>query len=238
MRRNYLITGASSQIGQEVCYKALKSGGIVTALHHSTSKSVFGSLLNHRDFHAIRVDFSAKDSVEAFLQEYTTVTESTDIFIGLAATRQSVKYGVITSSDLMSHFMINTVPNVVLIQRISKYMQERRWGRILVGSSIGVKFGGGLDTYCYSLSKYAGELIPSRSREWARDGVLYNVLRIGVTSAIGSSGSGLIHSGSRTELIPMRRAAEPNEIAEYIYWLTSENNSYVTGQVLAISGGE
>ena len=238
VRRNYLITGASSQIGQEVCAKALGAGNNVTALYSTASKATFGSLYQYNGFRAIKTDFSVENSTEIFLQEHNELVAKTDIFIGLAARREPLKYGLISSSNLLDHFRVNLIPNVVLIQMISRHMQKRRWGRILVASSIGVKFGGGLETYCYSISKYANELIPSFSRELARDGVLYNVLRIGFTRTIGHAGARQEDFSRRERLIPMERAAEPHEIAEYIYWLTSESNTYITGQVLAISGGE
>ena len=42
----------------------------------------------------------------------------------------------------------------------------------------------------------------------------------------------------RIKLIPINRMAEPTEIANYIISLTTEKNSYITGQTLAASGGE
>ena len=109
---------------------------------------------------------------------------------------------------------------------------------MVIGSSIGVKFGGGDDSYCYSLSKIAGELIPKVAKNWSAFDVLVNVARIGVTDtealrAIGDSGV-----MARSKLIPMKRLAQPEEMASTIYWFASEQNTYVTGQVIPISGGE
>ena len=42
----------------------------------------------------------------------------------------------------------------------------------------------------------------------------------------------------RSKLIPLKRAAQPIEIAKFIYFLCSQDNTYITGQVLPISGGE
>ncbi len=67
--------------------------------------------------------------------------------------------------------------------------------------------------------------------------MLYNVLRIGVTNttAMQKSTTDLKH---RTKLIPMQRLAKPEEIAKQIHWLASEENTFVTNQVITISGGE
>ena len=42
----------------------------------------------------------------------------------------------------------------------------------------------------------------------------------------------------RIKLIPIKRMAEPDEIAKHIVNLTTENNSYITGETVTISGGE
>ena len=42
----------------------------------------------------------------------------------------------------------------------------------------------------------------------------------------------------RTKLIPMKRSASPEEVAKQIHWLASKENTFVTNQVIAISGGE
>ena len=107
-------------------------------------------------------------------------------------------------------------------------------------SSIGVKFGGGVNTYNYSLSKHCLEFIPSRYKVWAKKNVFINNLRIGVTNT-------KIHKKmkrkssimkKRLKLIPMNRMAEPKEISNYITNLTTDKNSYMTGQTVTVSGGE
>ena len=52
------------------------------------------------------------------------------------------------------------------MQFLGAQMALKQWGRIVIGSSIGVKFGGGDDSYCYSLSKMASELIPKAARSF------------------------------------------------------------------------
>ena len=47
-----------------------------------------------------------------------------------------------------------------------------------------------------------------------------------------------IKKSERLKLIPINRMAEPKEIAAYIIDLSTEKNSYITGQTINISGGE
>ena len=81
------------------------------------------------------------------------------------------------------------------------------------------------------------EFIPSSYRQWAKRNVLINTLRVGVTDT-------KLHHGldknmdERASLIPMNRMANPDEIAEFVFWLSSQKNTYITGEVLSIAGGE
>ena len=117
-------------------------------------------------------------------------------------------------------------------------MASRGWGRIVIASSIGVKFGGGTDSFNYALANHASEFIPRTARDWAASGVLTNVVRIGVTDTKAHDAFPGRDLARRAELIPMKRAATTAEIADYLFWIGSESNTYLTGQVNAISGGE
>jgi 3-oxoacyl-[acyl-carrier protein] reductase len=117
-------------------------------------------------------------------------------------------------------------------------MAKRKYGRIVIGSSIGVRFGGGFDSFAYSLSKHAAEFIPSEARTWASDGVLTNVIRIGVTDTPANSAFPGRDLEERVSRIPAGRAANVDEISDFLFWYGSSVNTFVTGQVIAISGGE
>ena len=119
-------------------------------------------------------------------------------------------------------------------------MLNNKFGRIVNCSSIGVKFGGGSNTYNYSLSKHCSEFIPGNFREWAKKNVSINNLRIGstVTGIHKKMGRGENFMRQRIKLIPMQRQATVEEISSYIIHLISEENSYMTGSTISVSGGE
>ncbi len=76
--------------------------------------------------------------------------------------------------------------------------------------------------------------------EWAEVGIRVNAVAPGYTMTKrmeGTISSGLLDETQVTRLIPMRRFAEPQEIANAVYWLASPDASYVTGQALYVDGG-
>jgi 2-hydroxycyclohexanecarboxyl-CoA dehydrogenase len=81
------------------------------------------------------------------------------------------------------------------------------------------------------------------AREVARDGVTVNSVCAGPTRtpaldtriAGGDTGAKLAAGAARA--IPMKRIAEPREVAAMFAFLASDEGSYVTGQALSVSGG-
>ena len=102
----------------------------------------------------------------------------------------------------------------------------------------GIKYGGGNNTYNYSLSKHTSEFIPNVYRDWAKKNVYINNLRIGVTNTKIHKNILNKNIKSRIKLIPAGRMAQPYEISKLIYYLSSTENTFCTGETFNISGGE
>jgi NAD(P)-dependent dehydrogenase (short-subunit alcohol dehydrogenase family) len=235
-QKTILITGANSDIGVEVCRNFLRKGDKIIAMVNNDSSNL-KEFLNER-IRVIKIDFSIIDSIEIFIKNNKDLLNSVDVFVSLASIRESIDYDLINGADLISHFTINSIPVILLTKYLGKSMSAKGWGRIVIGSSIGVKFGGGRDTYCYSVAKYAAELIPNIAKQWSRNNVLVNVVRIGVTNTNKFRELEESEIKKRAKLIPMQRLAEVDEVGKFIYHIGSEENTYITRQVLSISGGE
>jgi NAD(P)-dependent dehydrogenase (short-subunit alcohol dehydrogenase family) len=117
-------------------------------------------------------------------------------------------------------------------------MKKNKWGRILATSSIGTKFGGAYDTFLYSLSKLMNQFFPGSIKNLAKLNILINCLQIGVTDTKLNFIDKDKNLKKRIELIPLKRLAKPKEVAQYIYFLLSEENTLITSEVINISGGE
>lgn len=237
-RKTIFITGASSEIGQAVCTLCLDAGHRVIA-HCRVPRAELKALSEStKDLELFQFDFSDTASLEAELQARRDFFEQADILINLAAAFPQVTFENATSETILAALRVNLVPGVLLMQVMGPAMARRGWGRIVLGSSIGVKFGGGANSFTYSLSKHATEFIPSICKKWAHDGVLTNVVRIGVTDTANHKTVASKDMTARAALIPVGRLAQPDEIANTLCWLASAANSYITGQVITAAGGE
>jgi NAD(P)-dependent dehydrogenase (short-subunit alcohol dehydrogenase family) len=108
-------------------------------------------------------------------------------------------------------------------------------GSIVLLSSIASLTGGATEYVFYAAAKGGVDALTNGlAREVALEGIRVNAIRPGVTDTE-------IHEPGRlarvTPLLPMKRPAQPDEIAEAILYLLSDAASYITGAVLNVSGG-
>ncbi len=134
---------------------------------------------------------------------------------------------------------VNFVTPFLLSKLVLSKMRQVRSGRIVIISSIGVKYAGSPQTAHYMASKAALEAgTLALAKSGASDGVLINVVRAGVTRTAAHRRLGRDDLATREALIPLGRAAEPGEIAEVVLFLVSPCNTYITGTILPVAGGE
>jgi NAD(P)-dependent dehydrogenase (short-subunit alcohol dehydrogenase family) len=237
--RTVLITGASSDIGLAACSRYLAAGWRVIG-HYRTMRPELAALLkvHQGTLEGWQADFADTAVFEGKLAAEPSFFTRVDALVNLAATLPAKRYEDASAVEILDVLRINLIPGLLLMRLVGPAMAQRGFGRIVHASSIGVKFGGGTDSFCYSLSKHAQEFIPSATRKWAASNVLINVLRVGVTNTRIHSNVPGKSLADRAKLIPMQRPASPDEMAEVLFWLASEANGYTTGQIIAAAGGE
>ena len=223
MNKNVLILGASSDIGVELIKIFAQNDYSITAHCNSNNKSLIEISKKLKKIKIIKKDFSNFNTTtlnnfckKKLNKEYT-------IFINLVGYMEKKTYLESDLESLIKSIKINALVPTLILKNVIKKMIKNHYGRILNCSSIGVKFGGGLNSFNYSFSKHAAEFIPSIFKDLAKQNILYNNLRIGFTKTkIHKKIKSKIKIKKRTSLIPMKRAAKKEEIAEYIYFLVNK----------------
>jgi len=235
-KKKVLVLGGSSDIGIEVVKFFLGMNWKVTAHYSRNKKELINIKKQTEDLNIVQFDLAKIDlNIEKKLRK--KFGKGYDSIINLIGYVDLKTYENTSYKNIVQTLSANSI-FPFLIERMSvKKMLSKKWGRIVNCSSIGVKFGGGFNTYNYSLSKHSLEFIPSVYKQWAKKNVLINNLRIGVTNT-------KLHKklkrniNKRVKLIPIGRMATPIEISDLIIDLATEKNSFMTGQTVNISGGE
>ena len=237
-KKHVLVLGGSSDIGIEVIKIFLKLNWNVSA-HYFKNKTKLNLLKKKsKNLNLIKLDFSkANPRIEILIKK--NFKDKYDSIINLIGYIDNKGYENTNLKSITKSLTANMIIPVLIEKNCVKKMISQKWGRILNCSSIGIKFGGGKNSFNYSLSKHCLEFIPNSYKFWAENNVFINNLRIGVTDTkIHKRMKKNLQLKERLKLIPAKRMATPSEMAIYIVNLSTEENSYMTGQTLTVSGGE
>ena len=133
---------------------------------------------------------------------------------------------------------VNLAAPLRLIQWVTPFMREQKWGRILNVSSV-FSLVTKEKRCAYSMTKAAlNALTRSAAVEFGPDGILVNSLCPGyVETEMTSRNNSPADLEKIKETIPLRRLALPDELARVAGFLCSEENTYITGQAVVADGG-
>ena len=132
---------------------------------------------------------------------------------------------------------INLTANFRLTKLLIKGMIKNRWGRIINITSDAARIGNpGQSNYVASKSAIEG-MTRTLANEVASRGVTVNCVSPGFikTEILKSIDKSRLETMSKQ--VPLGRIGETKEIADIVFFLTSEESSYITGQVLHVNGG-
>ena len=237
-----LVTGASSGIGFHIAQQFLQRGARVGVhyCHNREGAEELARGLSVDRCAIFQADFSNTQQVHALWKEFYNWAGNISVLVNNAGDASApMPLGEFSEEVWDRTFQINLKAPVILSQAAMKVMQQAGWGRIINISSIGVKYGGGITTAHYSASKSALEAMTlSFAKEGAPHNVLVNAIRAGVTDTAIHEKIGRKDLTGRAQLIPLKRVAQPNEIANMAVFLASEESSFITGGILPVAGGE
>jgi len=235
--KRVLILGGSSDIGIEVVKDFLNMNWDVTA-HYFKNKKKLKKLKNKKLklIYANFMKFNEKNTEKIISKKFS---KKYDALINLVGYVDNKSFENTNLKSIIKTVKINALIPFLIEKKIVNKMLKQKWGRILNCSSIGVKFGGGKNSYNYGLSKHCLEFIPNRYKDWANKNVLINNIRIGVTrTKIHKRMKKNLQLKHRLKLIPAKRMAKPQEISSYIVNLVLDKNSFMTGETITVAGGE
>lgn len=225
-----LVTGGTRGIGRAIATRLIADGAEVTV----TGTKPDGAVPDGCGY--VAIDFADTEATEAFAA--VAATMAPDILINNAGINVIGNFDEIEYKDFARIQQINVAAPYLLCQAAIPAMKEKGWGRIVNIGSVWGKIGKELRSP-YATSKFAiAGMTAVLAAEVAKFGILANCLAPGITET--ELTRTVLSDEQLAELIaqiPAGRLAQPEEIAAAVAWLAGPENTYISGQHIAIDGG-
>ena len=233
-----IVTGSARGIGQAIALKLAEVGATVVVNDVSDAESVAAEIrAMNRQSLAVTADVSSPVDVARLVETTINTCGRIDILVNNAGvTRDQLvmrmsdeEWDTVLNIDLKSAFLCT--------RAVLRHMLKQRWGRIIsIASIIGEIGNAGQANYASAKAGIIG-LTRTLAKEVASRGITVNAIAPGF---IDTPMTQQLKENQREELmkrIPVGYLGTPDDVAETVAFLASEEARYITGQVLNVDGG-
>jgi len=234
------VTGAGQGIGRAIALKLAQEGAdvVVAEMNPETATQVTKEVeeLDRKALLAV-VDVSDQRRVQEMVSNALSTWGRIDVLVNNAGLDRGGTILKLKGEDWDAVLGVHLKGTFNCIQAVAPRMIENRYGKIVNLSSIYGKVGGIAETiYCSAKAGIIG-LTKSVARELARYQINVNVVLPGLILTPTISKMAEKYRNIIIENTPLGRIGEPEEVANVVAFLASDEASYVTGAAVEVSGG-
>jgi 3-oxoacyl-[acyl-carrier protein] reductase len=235
-----LITGASQGIGRSCALKLAASGATVAVAARNQEKLAELAQQIHASggkASAFPVDVADEDQIKSAFKAALGQFGKIDILINNAGITRDQLVMRMKRADWDAVLNTNLTSAYLCIQQVIGSMLKQRWGRIINVTSIFGQMGqAGQANYAASKAGLVG-LTMAIAREVGSRNITCNAVAPGFIETAMTSGFSDDFRQNALKAIPLGRVGAPEDVANAVAFLASEEASYITGHVLSVNGG-
>lgn len=236
--KHALVTGGSGGIGAAIC-RRLAADGHHVVVHANSGLDRAHAVVNDiqaagGSAEAVAFDITDREATQAAL-DALLANGPIQILVNNAGIHEDAVFPGMNGGqwDRVVDVSLNGFFNVT--QPLTMPMMRTRWGRIISITSVAAVTGN-RGQVNYSAAKGALHAASkSLALELASRGVTVNAVAPGII-ATGMI-EGAFNADAIKKIVPMQRAGQPEEVANLVAFLSSDEAAYISGQVISINGG-
>ena len=242
--RTALVTGATSGIGIAIARRLAADGLTVVVSGRSIERGASIARELGPNAHFLRADLAEPDAADTLIEETLTLTGRLDVLVNNAAIDHVGPLLDVPASEIVETFETNTFGAISCLQAAGRAMRDTGEGGAIINITSRLASIGVPTMSIYSASKGALlALTRAAAVELAPHNIRVNAVAPGMTNtplyAEWVSNQEDPESTMRrvAAAIPLKRIAEPDDVAAAVAYLASPEASYVTGVSIPVDGG-
>lgn len=235
--RSALVTGSTRGIGRAIAETLSNAGARVAVVGRDQARAVNVAAEIGNGAQGFAADVADPAAVVALVADVESAFGQIDILVNNAGlTRDNILFRI-KDDDWNAVLDANLRGAFVAIRAASRGMIKRRWGRIVnIASIVGLTGNKGQANYAASKAGLIG-LTKSVAKELGSRNVLVNAVAPGFIDTDMTAAMTPEARAALSGQIPLERLGTPQDIANIVVFLASEQASYITGQTLVVDGG-
>ena len=235
-----IVTGAGQGIGRSIAMKFAQEGAAVAIVEMNSATGIETQREIEKLGRAalsLTVDVADPSEVQGMVKQVLSAWEKIDILVNNAGFDRGATLLKVKEEDWDAVLGVHLKGTFNCIQAVADHMIENRYGKIVNMSSVYGK-SGAIAEISYSSAK-AGllGLTKSVARELAKYQINVNAVLPGLILTPTIAKMSEKYQNMFIENTPLRRMGRPEEVANVVAFLASDEASYMTGAVVEVSGG-
>ena len=233
-----IITGSGRGIGRAIALKLAEAGATIVVSDIAEAEPVAEEIraMNRKSL-AVSADVSSSSDVAKLVETTISTYGRIDILVNNAGITRDHNILRMSEEDWDTVLNVNLKSVFLCTKAVLPHMSKQNWGRIISISSI-VGIVGNVGQANYASSK-AGVIGFTRAiaKEWSSRGITVNAIAPGFIETPMTRQLKEEWRQALVKRIPVGYFGTPQDIAEAVAFLASEEARYITGQVLGVDGG-